>query len=120
MWHLSATPSATRPSEGDICQQRRQQRVRLKTVEVREIFAYVRAIFDASEKVGPDQLRNPLVRLESVRLRPVEEFASSSALVFRIIDSSAIHAVVRVAIGVTDPLHGLQSGQAVATTQNAR
>ena len=36
-----------------------------------------------------------------MRLRPVEEFASSSALMFHIIDSRAVHAVVGVAIGVS-------------------
>ena len=73
VWQLSATPSATRPSECDSCQQRRQQLVRLKIVEVSEIFAYVRAIFDASlRKLALFQLRNSLPRLESVRLRPVE------------------------------------------------
>jgi hypothetical protein len=89
-----------------------EQRVRLKTVAVREIFAYVRAIFDASVKVDrlkppPYQLRDSLARLESVRLRPVEEFASSSAILFRIIDLSAVHVVVEVAIGVGQGIHGL-------------
>jgi hypothetical protein len=48
--HLTATPSATRPYEDVVCQQRRQQLVRLKIVEVSEIFAYVKTIFDASRR----------------------------------------------------------------------
>ena len=48
-----------------------------------------------------------MARLESVRLRPVEEFASSSALMFRIFDLSVVHADVGVAIGVGKGIHGL-------------
>jgi hypothetical protein len=48
-----------------------------------------------------------LARLESVRLRPVDEFASSSALMSRIIDLRAVHAVVGVAIGVGKGINGL-------------
>jgi hypothetical protein len=54
----------------------------MKIVEVREIFAYVRAFFDASEKVAPYQFMNSLPRLESVRLRPVESSQTRVRLCF--------------------------------------
>ena len=90
----------------DFSQQRRQQRfslnvtvvsnaVRLKAVEVREIFAYVRGVFDTSRRrLASSQLRIFLARLVGARLRPVEELASSSALVFHFIDIYAhFHAI---------------------------
>jgi hypothetical protein len=111
---LSATPSATRPSEGVSC----QQRVRLKAVEVPDIYAYVRAIFDASRrKLAFFSSGIPWRGWKACDFAQLKSSQARVRLVFHIIDLRVFHAVVGVAIGVgkgiprTDPFATRARGQ---------